>query len=92
MLRRRVELVELRRRTNPADVLVPYRALIDAQLLESLDKRRYDKTIMLLRGLREAHEKLYEVAQFATYLEELREANRRRPTFLTKLDAAFAAR
>ncbi|MFI2664183.1 DUF6880 family protein [Micromonospora carbonacea] len=86
--RQRVELVELRRRTHPAEVREPYQALIDAQLLDSYDKRRYDKTITLLSRLREAYVATGEVTRFEAYLEALRAEHRRRPTFLAKLDAA----
>jgi tetratricopeptide (TPR) repeat protein len=84
----RVGLVELRGRTHPADVREPYRSLIDAQLLASTDKRRYDKAIALLRRLRDAYEATGETAQFDAYLRRLREEHRRRPTLLAKLDAA----
>ncbi|WP_425874574.1 DUF6880 family protein [Micromonospora sp. DT62] len=86
--RQRVELVELRRRTHPAEVREPYQALIDAQLLDSYDKRRYDKAITLLRNLRMAYVATGEVIRFEAYLEALRAEHRRRPTFLAKLDAA----
>jgi hypothetical protein len=52
------------RQTNPADVWKPYRALIDAQLLDSYDKHRYDNAITLLRRLREAYAATGETAQF----------------------------
>jgi hypothetical protein len=87
-VRQRVELLESRRGTHPAEVREPYRALIDAQLLDSYDKRRYDKAIALLRSLREAYTATGETAQFDAYLEGLRADHRRRPTFLAKLDAA----
>jgi uncharacterized Zn finger protein len=87
-VRQRVELLELRRRTHPGDVREPYRALIDAQLLDSYDKRRYDKAITLLRGLREAYGATGEAVRFSAYLHELRAEHRRRPRFLAKLDAA----
>ncbi|MEU8376617.1 hypothetical protein AB0C22_26355 [Micromonospora sp. NPDC048894] len=84
----RVELVELRRRTHPAEVCEPYQALIDAQLLDPYDKRRYDRAITLLRNLREAYVDTGEVTCFEAYLETLRAEHRRRPTFLAKLDDA----
>ncbi|MEV6815280.1 hypothetical protein [Micromonospora sp. NPDC051296] len=86
--RQRVELLELRRQTHPAEVREPYQALIDVQLLDSYDKRRYDKAIALLRNLREAYATTGETTQFDVYLEALRAQHRRRPTFLAKLDAA----
>ncbi|GAA3780298.1 hypothetical protein GCM10022225_80730 [Plantactinospora mayteni] len=86
--RQRVELLELRRRTHPAEVREPYRALIDAQLLDSYDKRRYDKAITLLCSLREAYTATSETARFDAYLRALRAEHKRRPTFLAKLDAA----
>ena len=86
--RQRVELLELRRQTHPAEVREPYQALIDAQLLDSYDKRRYDKAITLLRHLHEAYAATGEVTRFDAYLQALRVQHRRRPTFLAKLDAA----
>lgn len=84
----RVALVGLRGATHPVDVREPYRSLIDTQLLDSHDKRRYDKAIALLRRLRDAYAATGETAQFGAYLSGLRAEHRRRPTFLTKLDAA----
>jgi hypothetical protein len=84
----RVVLVALRGATHPVDVREPYRSLIDAQLLDSHDKRRYDKAIALLRRLRDAYAATGETAQFDAYLLGMRAEHRRRPTFLTKLDAA----
>jgi hypothetical protein len=86
--RNRVDLVQLRGRTHPADVREPYRSLIDAQLLDSTDKRRYDKAIVLLHSLRDAYTATGETAQFDAYLFALRTEHRRRPTLLAKLDAA----
>ena len=86
--RHRVDLVRLRGRTHPADVREPYRSLIDAQLLDSTDKRRYDKAIVLLRNLRDAYAATGETTQFDAYLFALRTEHRRRPTLLAKLDAA----
>jgi hypothetical protein len=86
--RHRVDLVHLRGRTHPADVREPYRSLIDAQLLDSGDKRRYDRAIALLRSLRDAYAATGETAQFDAYLSALRTEHRRRPTFVAKLDAA----
>lgn len=86
-----MELLERRRQTHPADVRVPYRTLIDAQLLGSRNKRRYDKAITLLRNLREAYGATGETAQFAAYLRQLREEHRRRPTFLATLDTASSS-
>jgi hypothetical protein len=84
----RIELLELRGKTHPADVREPYRSLIDAQLLDSTDKRRYDTAIALLRRLRDAYAATGETTQFDAYLQGLREQHRRRPTLLAKLAAA----
>jgi hypothetical protein len=86
--RNRVDLVQLRGRTHPADVREPYRSLIDAQLLDSTNKRRYDKAIVLLHSLRDAYTATGETAQFDAYLIALHTEHRRRPTLLAKLDAA----
>lgn len=86
--RHRVDLLERRWRTHPADVREPYRTLIDAQLLDSSDKRRHDKAITLLRHLREAYAATGDTAGFDAYRQALCAEHRRRPTLLAELDAA----
>ncbi|PWR16385.1 hypothetical protein DKT69_05935 [Micromonospora sicca] len=86
--RQRVELLHRRQQGHPVDVREPYRALVNAHLLDSHDKRRYDTAITMLRHLRDAYAATGETDQFAKYLDELRGQHRRRPPFLAKLDAA----
>ncbi|SCG72342.1 hypothetical protein GA0070560_1622 [Micromonospora halophytica] len=86
--RQRIELLHRRQQGHPADVREPYRALVNAHLLDSHDKRRYDTAITLLRHLRDAYAATGETDQFARYLDELRGQHRRRPSFLAKLDVA----
>ncbi|WP_369410330.1 DUF6880 family protein [Micromonospora solifontis] len=86
--RQRVELLHRRQQGHPADVREPYRALVNAHLLDSHDKRRYDTAITLLRHLRDAYAATGETDQFARYLDELRGQHQRRPSFLAKLDVA----
>ncbi|MFY1702980.1 tetratricopeptide repeat protein [Micromonospora sp. WMMA1923] len=86
--RQRTELLQSRQRTHPADVQAPYREAIDTQLLDSYDKRRYDRAITLLGNLRDAHIATGDTAPFTAYLDQLRVEHRRRPTFLAKLDTA----
>jgi hypothetical protein len=86
--RQRVELLEIRQATHPAEVQGPYRDLIGVRLLDSYDKRRYDNAIRLLRKLRHTYRATGDIKAFDAYLAQLRVEHRRRPNFLAKLDAA----
>jgi hypothetical protein len=83
-----VELLETRRAGHPADVLGPYRALVERHVLDAADKRRYQKAVALLPRLRAAYLDAGDADGFAAYLEELRAEHRRRPAFISRLDAA----
>jgi hypothetical protein len=81
-----VELLALRGAAHPQDVVGPYRELIERHILDSGDKRRYERALALLTPLRAAYLALGDGAGWAGYLDELRERHRIRPTFLRKLD------
>ena len=83
-----MHLLDQRRAGHPADVIEPYRELVEAHVLDSRDKRRYRRAITLLRQLRDAHIAAGDSDAFAAYLQDLRVRHRRRPTFLAELDAA----
>jgi hypothetical protein len=85
---RRAALLELRQAAHPGEVQQPYRQLIEEHLLDSRDKRRYQRAIALLRRLRDAHRATGDLPSFDAYLTDLRTRHKRRPTFLAKLDAA----
>ncbi|PMR62623.1 hypothetical protein C1A38_02385 [Verrucosispora sp. ts21] len=81
-------LLERRAVMHPAEVIQPYRDLVEQVILNSADKRRYRRAIALLPALRAAYQAAGEPAAFGRYLAELRIAHKRRPTFLKTLDAA----
>lgn len=81
-------LLERRAVMHPAEVIQPYRDLVEQAILNSADKRRYRRAVALLAALRAAYQAAGEAAAFGRYLAELRIAHKRRPTFLKTLDAA----
>ncbi|MGC5021451.1 hypothetical protein [Micromonospora sp. DT47] len=81
-------LLQRRAATHPAEVIQPYRDLVEQAILNSADKRRYRRAVALLPALRAAYQATGEPAAFPRYLAELRTEHKRRPTFLTTLDAA----
>jgi uncharacterized Zn finger protein len=85
---RRADLLELRQATHPDQVQEPYRQLVEEHVLDSRDKRRYQRAIILLRRLRDAHRATDDLSGFDEYLASLRVRHKRRPTFLANLDAA----
>jgi hypothetical protein len=92
-VRTRLNLVKLRAKTRPEDVLVPYRELIDAKINDSRDTNwRYRRAITMLRGLRAAYREARGAvtgdAEFAAYVTELREGHRRKTAFVKLLDEA----
>jgi uncharacterized Zn finger protein len=85
---RRTALLEIRQAAHPGEVQQPYRQLIEEHLLDSRDKRRYQRAITLLRRLRNAHRATGDLPGFDAYLTDLHTRHKRLPTFLAKLDAA----
>jgi len=84
------ELIALREPGHPADVIGPLRDLIEAGLERTSDKYRYPKAIKALSQLRDAYQRAGDEAGFTAYLDELRQRQHRKTSFVVKLDAAFA--
>ncbi|WP_033355407.1 DUF6880 family protein [Kitasatospora aureofaciens] len=83
-------LVERREAAHPAEVLGPYRFLVQAQLAGT-GQYRYDRTVKLLRRLRSAHTAAGDPEGFTSYLAELRTEHKRKTSFIAKLDKAGLA-
>jgi hypothetical protein len=83
------ELLDVRQATCPADVVGPYQMLIGRHILDAADKRRYQRAIALLTRLHAAYQALGDTDAFSAYIGQLRAEHKRRPTFLTQLDAAW---
>ena len=66
------------------------RNLIELGIERTSDKYRYPKAIKALRRLRDDYQRAGDEAGFTTYLDELRQRQRRKTSFIAKLDAAFA--
>jgi len=82
-----LDLLSARAPTHPADVLEPYRRLIERHILDSGDKWRYERALKLLPSLQAAHQALGDQDGWTQYLDDLRDRHRIRPTFLRKLAA-----
>lgn len=80
----RLSLIGEREFDRPAEVIEPYRALID-ELLAETGKTRYSQAVELLFRLRAAHERAHDEAGFTTYVEELRLRHKRRTTLIARL-------
>ena len=83
------ELIGLREKDHPADVIRPFQDLIELGLERTSDKYRYPKTIKALKRLREDYVRAGDAAGFAAYLDDLRQRQRRKTSFIARLDAAF---
>jgi hypothetical protein len=84
-----LQLISLRESEHPADVLAPLSRLIELGVEQASDKYRYPKAIKALKRLRKAYERAGSAAGFGLYLDGLRERQRRKYSFIAKLDAAF---
>ncbi len=83
------ELIGLREKDHPADVIRPFQDLIELGLERTSDKYRYPKAIKALKRLREDYVRVGDEAGFAAYLDDLRQRQRRKTSFIAKLDTAF---
>ena len=83
------ELIGLREKDHPADVIRPFQDLIELGLERTSDKYRYPKTIKALKRLREDYVRAGDAAGFAAYLDDLRQRQRRKTSLIARLDAAF---
>jgi hypothetical protein len=84
-----LQLISLRESEHPADVLGPLARLIELGVELASDKYRYPKAVKALKRLREDYERAGDAAGFGKYLDGLRERQRRKYSFIAKLDAAF---
>jgi len=66
------------------------RDLIELGIERTSDKYRYPKAIKALKRLRDDCQRAGGEAAFTTYLDELRNRQRRTTSFIAKLEAAFA--
>lgn len=85
------QLIGLREKEHAADVLGPLARLIEQGVEQASDKYRYPKAIKALKRLRDDYERAGDAAGFGFYLDGLRERQRRKYSFIAKLDAAFGA-
>jgi hypothetical protein len=86
------QLIELREKAHPADVIRPYQDLIELSLERVGDKYRYPRAIKTIRRLHDAYHRTGDDAGFAAYVADLRQRHRRKTSFTTKLDKALGAR
>ncbi|MFF0772930.1 hypothetical protein ACFYUK_28855 [Nonomuraea wenchangensis] len=77
-------LIARREHERPADVVGPYRWLID-DCLADREQIRYNQVAELLIRLRAVQQGLDDEAGFAAYLGELRERHERRPALIARL-------
>jgi hypothetical protein len=84
-----LQLISLREEKHPADVLGPLARLIDLGVEQAGDKYRYPKAVKALKRLRDDYGRAGDAAGFGAYLDGLRERQRRKYSFIAKLDAAF---
>lgn len=82
-----LRLAEHRQATHPSDALAVYTRAADAILVET-DRRAYRRAVQILKRAREAARAAGQAEAFATTIARLREAHRRRPTFIATLDKA----
>lgn len=86
------QLIEVREKNHPADVIRPYQDLIEIGLERASDKYRYPKAVKIIRRLRDSYHRADDEAGFTAYLADLRQRHRRKTSFITKLDKALAHR
>ncbi len=86
------QLIEMREKNHPADVIRPYQDLIEIGLEKASDKYRYPKAIKTISRLRDSHQRAGDEAGFAVYLADLRQRHRRKTSFISKLDKALVRR
>jgi hypothetical protein len=86
-----LQLIDLREKEHAADVIGPLARLIELGIEQTSDKYRYPKAIKALKRLREDYERAGDASGFCVYLDGLRERQRRKYSFVAKLDATFGA-
>jgi hypothetical protein len=83
------ELIDLREKGHPADVIRPYGDLIEIGLERANDKYRYPKAIKAIKRLQDIYCRAEDEPGFAVYLVDLRQRHRRKTSFIAKLDKAL---
>jgi hypothetical protein len=83
------QLIGLRENDHPADVIGPLEDLIENGIERTTDKYRYPKAIKNIHRLRDAYRRAGNDAGFGAYLGELRQRQRRKTSFIAKLDKAL---
>jgi hypothetical protein len=86
-----MQLIGLREKEHAADALGPLARLIELGVERTSDKYRYPKAIKALKRLHEDYERAGDSVGFGVYLDGLRDRQRRKYSFIAKLDAAFGA-
>ena len=84
---RLMRLAEARESGHPADALIVYLRLADAELATA-DRAAYTRAAAILKRARRASDKADLREDFAEHLAGLRERHRRRPTLIKILDKA----
>jgi len=82
-----LRLAEAREPAAPGDAMAVYLRLAD-EVLERADKRAYRDAVRLLKAARRAATASECMDEFGEHLSDLRERNRRRPSFMAMLDKA----
>ncbi|MFN7149296.1 MAG: hypothetical protein ACK4V6_07425 [Microthrixaceae bacterium] len=82
-----LQLADAREPTAPADAMAVYLRLADDGL-ERADKRAYRDAVRHLKAARRAASAADRADEFTERLRDLRERNRRRPSFMAMLDTA----
>ena len=86
------QLIEVREKNHPADVIRPYQDLIEIGLERASDKYRYPKAVKTIRRLRDSYQRAGDEAGFTAYVADLRQRHRRKTSFIAKLDKALVRR
>ena len=86
------QLIEVREKNHPADVIRPYQDLIEIGLERASDKYRYPKAVKSIKRLRDYYHRTGDEAGFTAYVADLRQRHRRKTSFIAKLDKALASR
>jgi uncharacterized Zn finger protein len=82
-----LRLGEAREPTAPGDAMAVYLRLAD-DVVGRADKRVYRDAVRYLKSARRAASAAERLGEFNEHLAELRERNRRRPSFMAMLDKA----
>ena len=82
-----LRLAEAREPAAPADAMAVYLRLAD-DVLARADKRAYRDAVRHLKAARRAATAADRLHEFTEHLTDLRDRNRRRPSFMAMLDKA----